>query len=195
MCIHAREVDLGSALTTASLALLVVFSLLAAFDGVYLHLWRYRLHARAESLREHGLHTLRSVLFPGILATLFLSPPRGGVLWLGIGLVVVDQAAELWDSLSERDSRASLGGLSSLEYALHLVLTTVRVAAITLVLASVPADGWALGASAAAAHPALAQTLVEGLLPGAIGIAALHVWLGCRSAAPGGCLWARLRLT
>jgi hypothetical protein len=162
---------------------------------VYLHLWRYRLHERPESLREHWLHTLRALLFPGILATLFLSPPQGAVLWFGIGLVVADQGAELWDTLSERDSRASLGGLSSLEYALHLVLTTVRVAAITLVLAAVPAGGWALGASAAAEHPALARAIVEGLLPGALAIAALHVWLGCRSAASGGCLWARVRPT
>lgn len=182
---------MGPALVAASTSLLVVFALFAAVDGLYLHLWRYRLHERQESQREHWLHTVRGLLFPGILATLFLAPPRGGVLWLGLALVALDQAVELWDMLSERDSRASLGGLSSFEYALHVLLTTVRVAAITLALAAVPAEGWLLGAPPVPGHPAAVRAVVEGLLPGALVLAGLHVLLGCRGATAGACIWMR----
>jgi hypothetical protein len=70
-------------------------------DGLYLHLWRYRLHARPESRKEHWLHTFRSLLFPGILATLFLVPPYGVVLWLGLALLAVDQVVEILDVSSE----------------------------------------------------------------------------------------------
>lgn len=177
----------------ASTVLLLVFAVLSAVDGLYLHLWRYRLHLRADSAFEHWLHTARAVLFPGILATLFLASPRGTVLWLGLALVAVDQAVELFDTFSERASRASLGGLSSFEYSLHVTLTTLRVAALTLALAAVPSEAWALSAweFAPVAHPAAVRSAVMLLVPGAIAVAVLHVVLGCW-ASPAHCRWRRV---
>ena len=49
-------------LVVASLAL---FAAVGAYDGLYLHLWKYRLYAREESRREHALHTAVAFLFVG----------------------------------------------------------------------------------------------------------------------------------
>ncbi|WP_141619443.1 hypothetical protein [Myxococcus sp. AB036A] len=180
-------------LVLASTILLLLFALASAVDGVYLHLWRYRLHARPESQREHWLHTARALLFPPILATLFLAPPQGAVLWVGLALVATDQVVELFDTFSERDSRAGIGGLSSFEYSLHVVLTTLRVGALALALAAIPREAWDLWSTGGPAreHPELVRSAVEFLLPGAILAAAIHVWLGCRWAATPVCRWAR----
>ena len=43
-------------LANAAAVLLAVFAALAAVDGLYIHLWRLRLHARPETRREHWLH-------------------------------------------------------------------------------------------------------------------------------------------
>ncbi|MCY1023993.1 hypothetical protein [Pyxidicoccus sp. MSG2] len=184
---------MDSNLVFASTILLLAFVVLSVVDGVYLHLWRYRLHARAESQREHWLHTARALLFPPILVTLFLAPPQGFVLWLGLALVAADQCIELFDTFSEKDSRASLGGLSSFEYSLHVVLTTLRVGALALALAAVPPEAWHLWASTSAAreHPEFVRSAVEFLLPGAFVAAVVHVWLGCRWSVAPTCRWAR----
>lgn len=185
-------------LVLASTLLLLAFVHLSVVDGLYLHLWRYRLHARAESQREHWLHTARAVLFPPILAALFLAPPRGAVLWLGLALVALDQGVELLDTFSERDSRAALGGLGSFEYSLHGVLTTLRAGALALALAAVPPEAWSPWAPGVPGHehPAIVRAAVELLLPGAIVAAVVHVWLGCRGSAKPACrrarAWARM---
>ncbi|NVI96985.1 hypothetical protein HV824_02455 [Myxococcus sp. AM009] len=180
-------------LVLASTVLLLAFVHLSVVDGVYLHLWRYRLHAREESRHEHWLHTARAVLFPPILATLFLAPPRGVVLWFGLALVALDQVVELFDTFSERDSRAALGGLSSFEYSLHVVLTTLRVGALALALAAVPPEAWSPWAPSVPgqAHPAFVRAAVEFLLPGAIVAAVVHLWLGCKASAQPACRWTR----
>ena len=46
---------------------LVLFMLLATYDGLYLHLWKYELFKREESSFEHKTHTIRAILFPLIV--------------------------------------------------------------------------------------------------------------------------------
>ena len=147
-------------------------------DGFYLHLWRYRLHTRALSRREHWAHTLRAVLFVPLLPTLFLWETGGVLLWAGLFLLVLDQALELADMILEKDSRADLGGLSTGEYVLHVTISTARGVSLALTLAARPAEAWSLAAPAVlGALPGFAAFVAWQSLPGAVLGAALHVWL------------------
>jgi hypothetical protein len=95
----------------AATVVLITFAVLAGYDGVNLHLVRYRLWERPESRGEHLLHTARSVAFPLIMLLLFTG--RAGVLlWLGVVIVIGDTALGLLDVRVEPRSRRSLGGLS-----------------------------------------------------------------------------------
>lgn len=158
-------------------ALLLVFVALAALDGIYLHVWKLRLHARPASWREHVWHTGTAVLFAPVLATIFLAPTGGVVLWSGIALLVATHAVEVLDVRAETASRADLGGVSRGELTAHVVLFVARSAAIVLSLAARPAAAWALDAPASlgACSPVVAM-----LIPGAIAVAGLHVWLAWR---------------
>ena len=160
---------------TISAILLVIFALLAAIDGIYIHLWKYRLHTRRASRFEHLTHTARAVLFIPIVWSLYGHASTGALLWFGVAMVVLDLGVELGDMLTERDSRATLGGLSSFEYMLHVALTAIRMSSITLILASRPVAAWSLGASALPDN-AFASQIASLILPGAILIAGLHVW-------------------
>jgi hypothetical protein len=176
----------ASPVLTAATVLLLLFAGLSLVDGVYIHLWRLRLHARPESYREHLWHTARAILFAPTVILLFAVPTAGVVLWIGVALVALDEIVELLDVVEERPSRASIGGLSSMEYAVHVMLVTLRVAAVALVLASRPADAWRLDAPVVlGAHPETIAVLVKQLVPGAVLAAGLHVWLAWRHRTAG----------
>jgi hypothetical protein len=165
-------------LYTASAVALAVFLALGAVDGIYLHLWRYRLHARAASRYEHRLHTVAAVLFAGTLPALHLWETGGLLLWTGIALVVADLGASIADMFSERDSRADLGGLSTGEYVLHMLVMSARGAALALALGARPAEAWSLASPwILGPMPGLAATVAWQALPGAVVMAGLHVWL------------------
>lgn len=168
-----------SDLHTYGLLLLLAFVALAAVDGLYFHLWRYRLHETPGSKVEHALHTMRALLFPGIVILLYAMPTAGLLLWAGVALVALDTAVEVADAWLERGSRAPWGGLPPAEYVLHLVLTTLRAASLALVLAARPAAAWVLAPLPALVDPAPAFTAwaTGVVLPGAVAIALLHVVL------------------
>jgi hypothetical protein len=178
----AHGADLAAnPLVTASTILLLLFVVLSLVDGLYIHLWRLRLHARPESYREHLWHTGRAVLFAPAVILVFAAPTAGLALWMGVALFALDEVVEMLDVLAERASRASLGGLSSAEYAVHVVLITLRAAAVALALASRPAAAWSLDAAhVAGAYPDVIATPVHQLVPGAVAAAALHIWLAWR---------------
>ena len=152
---------------------------IAIVDGAYLHLYKYRLYARSDSRLEHATHTARAVLFGPMVYLLFARCFAGAVLWATLALVLVDFAIQSWDVLIERASRSGLGGLSSLEYWIHVATITTHVAAVTLVLAARPAEAWSLSAPAVlpVAWPVIARWSALGLVPGAAGLAVLHLWL------------------
>lgn len=171
----------SSPLWVLAVSALLAFAVLSLVDGVYLHLIRYRLYAHASSWREHLWHTGRALLLVPILVLIFAQQTGGALLYVGIGFVLLDQLVELFDVLSEKESRAPLGGLSSFEYALHVMLTTLRIAAITLALAARPAAAWSLeGATVPLPEPL--STLVWNLVPGAVIATAAHVWLAWKHA-------------
>ena len=168
-------------MVVASTLLLALFSLLAAIDGVLVHLVWLRLHARERSWVEHVWHTFSAVLFVPIVVTVFLLPTGGAMLWVGVALLALLYAVEALDIDSERASRADLGGVSRAELALHIGSIATRTVATILALASRPVDAWSLSSPPVlGAYPAWIGSVVGSLVPGAILVAALHVWLAWR---------------
>jgi hypothetical protein len=168
-------------LLTAASAFLLIFVAVAAVDGVYIHLWKLRLHARAASYVEHLWHTASAVLFVPMVAALFVADARGVVLWLGLAMLMATHAVEVFDMRAERSSREALGGLSRAELAVHITAVTTRTAAVGLLLASRPAEAWSLDAvPVAGSAPALLAAASEGVLWGAVVVALLHVGLAVR---------------
>jgi len=159
-----------TALESAAAACLIAFAAVALVDGIVLHLWRERLHQRPGARFEHALHSVRAVLFPIILVSLF-----AGATSLAVALIIVavDQVVEIWDMAVERQSRSFSGGLRSFEYVVHGGAITLRAAAIALLLAA-----RSLGPTpATAAGWWTLPNLVDLLLPGAILAAVVHVTL------------------
>nr|BFD66052.1 hypothetical protein HAGR004_10740 [Bdellovibrio sp. HAGR004] len=70
-----------------------------------------------------------------------------------------------------------MGGLPSNEYLVHITLTTLRVAALTLAFAALPNEAWHLNATIYAEVPDLSKLIVMRVLPGAVIVAALHIYL------------------
>jgi hypothetical protein len=169
-----------------STAALIVFLVLGAVDGVYLHLWRYRLYARSASRREHLHHTVAAVLFAATLPAVFLWETGGLLLWTGVVLIGADLAVSVADMLAETGSRADLGGLSRGEYVLHMMIMMAKGSAISLALAARPEAAWAFDAAwILQPLPAFATFVGWQALPGAIAIGALHVWLCTGSGVRG----------
>lgn len=131
-------------LITASFVFLNLFMVLGAVDLFYFHIWKYRLHTRPESRYEHKLHMAFAFLMVPLALLLYYQNFGGWALWAGVFLMVAALSTELLDVFSENDSRASIGGLSTSEYALHVVLTILKVASFSLLFASKPVSAWDL---------------------------------------------------
>lgn len=165
-------------LMNAATVFLMIFGIVAAVDGLYLHLWKYRLYARPESRYEHKLHTAQAFLFAPIVFFFFYRDFGGAALWAGVLFVALEQVVEIMDVLDEKDSRASLGGLSSTEYAAHVIAITTRTAAIALALAAKPLSAWSLNSPLVLGpeHP-LASSVAFQMITGNLVVGALHLWL------------------
>lgn len=114
---------------------LVLFMVLATYDGFYLHIFKYALFDHQESIFEHITHTIRAVLFPMIVWSLFVNETSATLFLFGIGLVVLDLVVLGIDAYSETESRKFMGGLPKWEYIIHLFSNSLHFAAIVLVLA------------------------------------------------------------
>lgn len=114
---------------------LVAFMVLATYDGFYLHIWKYGLFNRDESLFEHKTHTIRAILFPLIVWLLFINETSFIAFIIGISLVVIDMIVLAVDAYSEKESRSFMGGLPQWEYIIHLFANAFHFAAIILVIA------------------------------------------------------------
>ena len=162
-----------------AVVLISTSAVFATADGVYLHLYKYRLFARADSRTEHWTHSIRALMFGPIVYLLFAHPYAGVVLWATLGLVVVDFGVQSWDVLVERGSRATLGGLTPVEYWIHVAAITTHVAAVTLILVTRPDGAWSLSAGTVAPGPwpSLAHWTALAIAPGAVGLGVLHLGL------------------
>ena len=163
-----------------ALACLVLFMLLATYDGAYLHLWKYELFSHAESRFEHQTHTVRAILFPIIVFLLFVQTDAWS-FQLGLGLVALDLLVLGMDALSEKESRQFMGGLPSWEYVLHIFANSLHFAAIILVAATrLESTGGVWGYSETFLSSSLLPTVQwvgMNIIPGAVVLAFLHVLL------------------
>jgi len=130
-------------------ALLILFALLGAFDGVYFHMIKYRLHQHPPARLEHQIHTFRGLLFIPITLIFFAWNSAGLLLWAGLGLLLIDLVAEVVDILVEKKARAHLGGISPAESVIHVTATGFRMGALAIVLAMKPLSAFALTTSTA----------------------------------------------
>ena len=160
---------------------LLVFTFVATIDGIYFHLYKYRLYSRKESIKEHHLHTINAFLFPITVLLLFVINSAGFMLWVSILLVVLTIIIELLDVFEEKSSRNDLGGLTSLEYSMHFAMSGIRATYTTLILANKPTWMWSLMSPWTLPMPQeLAFLRVIGLCIAFIGVPVffLHYYLG-----------------
>lgn len=163
----------------------MLFTAIAGVDGLYFHLYRYRLYRRPQSRREHRLHTINAFLFVPLVASLFVAAPRGLFLWLALLLFLASLAVEILDVLCEPDSRRDLGGLLPSEYLMHFLMSGLRVGAIVPLLVTPPVADWLPQSTTLGLRPLwllLCGAYIAG--PG-IGIALLHLVLDRRGAKQG----------
>ena len=167
--------------------LLVAFGLLAVIDGFYLHIFKYQLHHYAESRTEHLTHTVRAILFPAIVYFLFLKQNSAVSFYIGISLVLVDMLVLVIDAYVEKDSRAFMGGLPRWEYILHLFVNGFHFSSIAVFLAvklNLSDNGIEMIADLAyLKNFALFELITFNLIPGAILLAFVHVFISIKSTA------------
>ena len=121
-----------------------LFMVLGAIDLFYYHIWKFKLHKRPESRYEHKLHMAFAFLMVPVAMLLYYQNLGGIALWAAVFFVAAALSTELLDVFSEGDSRASLGGLSSGEYALHVAVTILKVASFAFMFAAKPSIAWGL---------------------------------------------------
>jgi hypothetical protein len=162
-----------------SIILLIAYSLLALFDGVFLHLYKYRLYEQKESKFEHLTHTIRAILFTGILITLFINIENNQWFFLGVLLVVADIVILFIDAYTEKDSRVFMGGLPRSEYMIHLLVNGFHFASIAVFLVikiDLNSNGFILTNNFQQVESFhIFKTIAINLLPGAILIGLLHI--------------------
>jgi hypothetical protein len=162
---------------------LVIFTVIAGIDGLYFHLYRYRLYRRPQSRYEHRLHTVNALLFVPLVGLLFITAPHGLFLWLALLLFWASLGVEVLDVLCEPQSRRDLGGLIASEYLMHFLMAGLRFGAIVPLLCAAPPGDWLLSSTALGLRPLwllLCGAYIAG--PG-LAIAGLHVVLDRRGAA------------
>ncbi|WCL48605.1 hypothetical protein [Leptospira sp. GIMC2001] len=153
------------------------YSMLAFVDGVYFHLWKYRLYAFEQSLYEHKLHTVRALLFPIMIFGLYLYDIRGIAFIIIFGLVIADLIVQFIDIWEERNARKNLGGLEPMEYLVHCILITLHTIALSFYVVSKDFSAWSLTSSPIVIQSGIVYFIATNLLPGAIVIAITHLAL------------------
>ncbi|HSI06356.1 MAG: hypothetical protein ACAI38_01065 [Myxococcota bacterium] len=162
-----------TALALPSVVLMSLVGILGFIDGVYFHIWKFRLHERRDSRREHVIHALRASLAVPAIYGLFVVPVSGVWLWAIAGFIVADFFAMVWDLFEEDHSRRDLGGIPRAEYIIHVVATGFHMAACALALASRPLAAWASD-TAPADLPAVVMTIGQLAIPTSIALALAH---------------------
>lgn len=172
-----NQFDMETALLFTTLSLLV-FAILAVYDGFYLHIFKYELHKHHESKKEHLTHTWRAIFFPFILFTMFLSHSSKLIFYIGLGFVLIDIIVMTVDAFLEKDSRRFMGGLPRWEYILHLFVNGFHFASVALILVLKlhwDEKGISLNTDLSSfKNYSMLSFLVYNLLPGAFFMAFLH---------------------
>jgi len=170
----------------ASVVLLFAFLGIAAVDGFYFHIYKYRLYRRRDSQREHAMHTMNAALLPLCTAPLLLADTHGAWLWAAVAVNVGAFVLESIDVFAEKISRRDFGGLTQPEYWMHFTMSGLRWMHVGLAFAIHPSSHW-FGPAAwewlpvSSAHPMTG--LAWGAVVASVPVAALHVALVLRGRA------------
>lgn len=160
---------------------LLLFMVLATYDGAYLHLWKFELFNKQESKFEHKTHTIRAVLFPLIVWFLFVNGSNFNSFLIGLSLVFIDLIILAIDAYSEKDSRQFMGGLPKWEYIIHLFSNTFHFAAIILILAArftiVDESVMFINTIPESLGKQVFDVIAVNMIPGGIVLALIHVIL------------------
>ena len=129
-------------LVIAGFIFLNMFMLVGTVDLFYYHIWKYKLHTRPESRYEHKLHMAFAFIMVPLAYFLYYQDFGGYALWAAVLFVVAALGTEMLDVFTEGDSRASIGGLSTGEYSIHVAATIFKVASFAFMFAAKPAAAW-----------------------------------------------------
>jgi hypothetical protein len=166
-------------LSSAAAILWTLALAIGSADGLYLHLWRYRLYARSQTRLEHLAHTGRALLLPPILYLALLGigiPLTTRIGWL-VGLSAADWTIGIWDALLEKRSREASGGLPHHEYLVHLIATGLHSGAEVLSVASLSVALMSMETSSTFSSPRLASLTGFVLVPMSAVVAVVHAVL------------------
>lgn len=155
-----------------------LFMIVGAVDLFYYHIWKYKLHTRPESLYEHKLHTAFAFLMVPLAYLLYYQDFGGWALWAGVFFVAAALSTEMLDVFSEGDSRASLGGLTTGEYSMHVAATIFKVASFAFIFAAKPAAAWSLSSPLVlGTHGQMAEIMALQVMAGSFTVGLLHLFL------------------
>lgn len=157
-----------------------LFMIVGAVDLFYFHLRKYKLHTRPESRYEHKLHMAFAFVMVPLAYFLYYQDFGGYALWAAVLFVGSALGVEMLDVFSEEDSRASLGGLTTGEYSLHVAATILKVASFAFMFAAKPASAWSpesplvLGSYGTTGEITAVQVMVGSLFVGLLHLALLN---------------------
>ncbi|MGB7210328.1 MAG: hypothetical protein WBD27_16860 [Pyrinomonadaceae bacterium] len=162
----------------AGFVFLNFFMIVGAVDLFYFHIWKYKLHARPESRFEHNLHMTSAILMVPVAYFLYFQNFGGYALWVAVFFIVAGFATEILDVLFEGDSRASLGGLTTGEFSLHVTATILKITSFALMFAVKPIGAWSLNSPIVLdTHGPMAELIALIVMIGSFLVAILHLVL------------------
>ena len=172
---------------TAAFYILLAVGQLGAFDVLYFHRVRCRLHERPEAQREVLWHTARHLLYGFQFIFVANLRFRGALLLVPALFYAADVFVAWSDVWEETESRRGQGGLPRGEYLMHVILSVL----VGIYLCCVGQAIWPdrlLPAGIAIAPPpvpALLRAVMTGMGVVAIGffVHDLRGWLRFRRAA------------
>ena len=165
-------------LVTLGLIFLNLFMLVGTVDLFYYHIWKYKLHTRPESRYEHKLHMAFAFLMVPIGYLLYYQNLGGYGLWAAVFFVGAALVTEMLDVFTEGDSRASLGGLSTGEYSIHVAATILKVASFAFMFGSKPLAAWSLSSPVVlGTYGWMAEAMALQVMVGSFLVGVLHLVL------------------
>jgi hypothetical protein len=167
-------------LVILSFVFLNLFMLVGTVDLFYYHIWKYKLHTRPESRYEHKLHMAFAFIMVPLAYFLYYQDFGGYALWAAVLFVAAALGTEMLDVFTEGESRASIGGLTTGEYSIHVAATIFKVASFAFMFAAKPAAAWdvssplLLGSYGSMGEMMALQVMIGSFLVGVLHLALLH---------------------
>ena len=112
--------------------------MVGAFDGVYYHYYKFRLHLYEKTKIEHFIHGTRGLVFAPIALIFFVFNVSGLIYLFGFGLLILDTALEIIDIREEKTAREIFGGTPFGETLAHIIATLFRVLALGFIIIERP---------------------------------------------------------